>query len=89
MFKTFPEFSKLTLNDKDEYEALIKDYPPVYDMMFIGRMTWWDQLDSAAVSMLNGNLVVSYWLPGDEKHSGLSIAVPIGSTNQYVPFLTI
>ncbi len=78
MFKTFPEFSKLTLNDKDEYDALVKDYPPVGDISFSVLMTWWDVLGKSAVALLNGNLVLSYWLPGDEEQSGLSV---IGTKN--------
>jgi len=73
VFKTFPEFSKLTLADKGAYEALIKDYPPLTDTSFAGLMLWWNLLDSAAISLLNGNIVISYWLPGDEANSGLSL----------------
>lgn len=72
-FKTFPEFSKLTLADRERYEALIKDYPPVAEIAFTNIMQWWDHLGTASVSLLNGNLIVSYWLPGDEKASGLSL----------------
>jgi hypothetical protein len=74
MFKTFPDFSRLTLQDRKEYEALIKDYPPINDISFPALMTWWDQLENGPpIALLNGNLVLSYWLPGDEKHSGLSL----------------
>src|SRR5689334_17126748 len=73
MFKTFPEFSKLTLADKAEYEALIKDYSPVYDVSFPALMSWWNTLGEMSISVLNNNLVVPYWLPGDERRSGLSL----------------
>lgn len=73
MFKTFPEFSKLTLADREEYEAFIKDFPPMGDIVFASAMTWWGSIGDLAVSRLNGNLIVSYWLPGDEDHSGLSL----------------
>jgi len=74
MFKTFPEFSKLTMADKSAYEALIKDYPPVNDISFTALMTWWDNMDHGiSLSNLNGNLVIPYYLPGDEKNSGLSL----------------
>lgn len=72
-FKTFPEFSKLTLKDRGEYEALIKDFPPVYDISFPSLMSWWNTFGSMSVSILNGNLVVPFWMPGDEKRSGLSL----------------
>jgi hypothetical protein len=78
MFKTFPEFSKLTLKDKDEYESFVKDLPPVSDINFASIMVWWDTIGSLMVSLLNDNLVISYWLPGDDKHSGLSL---IGTNN--------
>lgn len=72
-FSTFPEFSKLTLEDKETYEALIKDYPPIYDISFPALMSWWNPLGDISVSEINGNLVIPYWLPGDEKISGLSL----------------
>lgn len=72
-FKTFPEFSALTLRDKHTYEAFIKDFPPSSDTSFATLMSAWNWLDSCAVSILNGNLVISYWLPGMEQHSGLSL----------------
>lgn len=72
-FKTFPEFSRLTLEDKDEYERRIKDYPPMYDISFPGLMAWWNPLGNMAISELNGNLIIPYWLPGDEENAGLSI----------------
>lgn len=78
MFKTFPEFSKLTLDDRAEYEALVKDFPPVSDISFAALMSWWNTMGGMAVSILDGNLVVPYWLPGDDKRSGLSL---IGTNN--------
>ncbi|HVU59517.1 MAG TPA: phosphatidylglycerol lysyltransferase domain-containing protein [Candidatus Saccharimonadales bacterium] len=72
-FKTFPEFSKLTFNDRKRYEALIAEYPPISNISFAGLKLWWDQLSGCAVARLNGNLVISYWFPGDEKRSGLSL----------------
>src|ERR1700729_1753334 len=71
-FKTFPEFSKLTIANKKEYEALISDYPPIYDLSFSSLMTWWNPLNSMCVAQLNDNLVMPYWLPGEGVHSGLS-----------------
>jgi len=85
-FKTFPEFSKLTLADKSVYEALIKDYPPISEISFPTLMLWWNQLDMLAVSLLDGNLVISYWLPGDELRSGLSI---VGTTRIDLAICTI
>ncbi|MBX6334320.1 hypothetical protein IRY61_03210 [Candidatus Saccharibacteria bacterium] len=41
-------------------------------------MIWWNSLGGLKVSQLNGNLVISYWLPGDEELSGLSL---VGTRN--------
>jgi hypothetical protein len=73
MFKTFPEFSKLTLEDKDEYEGYIKGFPPSSDISFAGLMTWRNTYDQMRVAVLNGNLVVPYWIPGHKEYSGLSL----------------
>lgn len=73
VFKTFPEFSKLTLADRTKYEALIKDLPPYSDYAFPTLMNWWNTLDSCAISMLNGNLVISYWIPGMDSTAGISL----------------
>jgi len=73
MFKTFPEFTKLTSKDREEYEAYVKHFPPVSDIAFPSLMLWWDGVGETAVSVLNDNLVISYWIPGDEAHSGLSL----------------
>jgi len=73
MFKTFPNFSKLTLTDREEYEERIRGYPNVGDISFAALMTWWDELGHGVVSTLNENLIVQYWLPGDEAKSGLSL----------------
>lgn len=72
-FNMFPQFSKLVLEDKPAYEALIADYPPVSDFSFAMLMTWWNALNGCAISLLNNNLVIAYWLPGLESYSGLSL----------------
>ena len=73
LFKTFPEFSPLTYADRKVYEALINDYPPRAGTLFQNIMAWWNILNSAAVSSLNGNMVISYWMPGNERLSGLAL----------------
>lgn len=73
VFKTFPEFSKLTLADREKYEELIADYPPYADFSFSHLMTWWSGLSSCRVAQLNGNLIIAYWFPGYEAYSGLSV----------------
>lgn len=78
MFKTFPQFTKLTLADKEEYESYVKDFPPICDVTYASSIIWWGTLGGFAASVLNDNLVLSYWLPGDDEHSGLSL---IGTTD--------
>lgn len=73
MFKTFPQFSRLTLDDREAYEAFIKDFPPIGDISFNQLMLWWETIGSTAIAQLDKNLVVSYWIPGDEEQSGLSL----------------
>lgn len=72
--KPFPEFTRLTYADKAAYESLIRDYPPINDISFTALMTWWDSMgEGILLSNLNGNLVIPYYLPGDEVNSGLSL----------------
>ncbi len=73
MFKTFPEFSKLTLADKEEFESFTKDFPPIGDISFPTVMLWWNALGGLRIARLNDNLVISYWLPGDDVLSGLAL----------------
>ncbi len=77
-FSSFPTFTELTFGHKEAYEALIADFPPIYDISFPGLMAWWNPLNNITISKLNDNLVIPYWLPGDEINSGLSL---IGTKN--------
>lgn len=71
-FKAFPEFTKLTLADRNEYESLIAGYPPIADIAYPTLMTWWNVLEAPMVSLLNDGLVLVYWFPGADDHSGYS-----------------
>lgn len=73
VFKTYPEFTKLTLAHRKKYESIAATFPPIEALAFVSLMTWWNSLDSCAVAELNGNLVISYWLPGMDRFSGLAI----------------
>ncbi|HSX33318.1 MAG TPA: hypothetical protein VLF91_03210 [Candidatus Saccharimonadales bacterium] len=73
MIRTFPEFSKLAYADREAYEALIADYPPLCDLAFVNLQLWWNSFDGLRVSLLNGNLVICYWIPGDDERSGLAL----------------
>lgn len=59
-FKAFPEFSVLTLGDRENYESLIKDYPPIADFSFPFLLGWWGLQGPVAIATLENNLVVSY-----------------------------
>lgn len=72
-FKTFPEFSKVSWVDRKKYDKHISGLPPIGDIQFAEIMTWWNQLESMSIAVLNDNLVISYWMPGDEAHAGLSL----------------
>lgn len=73
MFRTFPYFSPVTIEDKDSYNELIADYPSVSDIAFTTLMIWWNFDDCLRISTLNDNLIISYNLPGDDKNSGLGL----------------
>lgn len=73
IFKTFPEFSKLTLADREGFQSLIVSYPSLSDISFGSLMTFWSWLDNVAVSQLGACLVISYVLAGDEKMTGLCV----------------
>lgn len=73
LFSTFPEFTELTLGCRDKYNAIVKQFPAIAEISFASLMTWWSSLSNCRVAELNGNLVICYWLPGDEKNSGISL----------------
>lgn len=67
---TFPNFGPLTLEDKEDYERLVAEYPPFSDISFSTLHIWWNLEGGLSLSALNGNLVINYYLAGDEKNSG-------------------
>lgn len=78
-FKPFPNFTKLDSNNRAEYQEITSHFPPIANISFETLKLWWDDLDNAEVSILHGNLVVSYWSNGgDEEQSGLCL---IGENN--------
>jgi hypothetical protein len=72
-FPTFPEFKPLTLSDKQYYENFISDFPTTIQYSFHSLFVWWGIVEKCMVSELNGNLVVSFWIPGLDEQSGLGI----------------
>lgn len=73
IFPAFPKFRALTLADRDAWEDLIADYPPIASYSFPNLMTWWSPLEPCKVSTLNGNVIICYWVPGSENMSGLCV----------------
>jgi hypothetical protein len=59
-FASFPEFTTLTYKDREEYERLIKDYPAVADFSFAFLMGWWALRAPVEISLLEGNVILSY-----------------------------
>lgn len=72
-FKTFPEFSNLTLADREVYEDFIENIPPTVQFSFPTLMMWWGSIHQCKVAVLHDNLVFAFWLPGSDRHSGLSV----------------
>jgi len=73
MTPTFPHFVPLTLEDREDYERLVVDYPPFSDISFTTLHIWWNLEGKLEVSLLNNNLVLNYFQSFDEKNSGLSL----------------
>lgn len=72
-FSQFPKFTKLSIDDKDEYEKFIHQFPPCGTLTFGSLMTWWSALEPCKVARHGDNLVISLWYPGYEEYSGLSV----------------
>lgn len=73
MLPTFPVFAKLTLDDKQKYNSLIAEYPPISDISFTSLHIWWNLDGKLSISSLNNNLVINYSLPFDKENSGYSL----------------
>lgn len=73
MLATFPEFTKLTFENREDYERMVRDYPPFSDISFVTLQIWWNLENQLSVAELNGNLVIHYYLPFDPENSGYSL----------------
>lgn len=73
MLPTFPEFKKISLDDKTDYERLVSEYPPFSDIAFPTLHIWWNSDDQLQISSLNGNIVINYYLAFDDDNSGYSL----------------
>lgn len=72
-FKTFPEFTKLTMEHREAYNSIISRYPPCSNITFGSLMTWWSALDTPLVALHGENLIISLWYPGYDDYSGLCV----------------
>lgn len=59
MIPLFPGFKKITLDDKEDIERIIRKYPPYSDYNFVSLWTYNTQ-DKNEISLLNNNLVVRF-----------------------------
>ena len=73
MLSTFPTFKLLTLDDRDAYEQLVLDYPPYSDISFATLRIWWNVEDKLEIAVLNGNIVMHYFIPDDQANTGYSL----------------
>jgi uncharacterized protein len=73
MHPQFPNFRKLTLDDREAYSELIAEYTPFSDISFTTLHVWWNLDDKLFFSVLNGNLVLNYSQPFDKASAGLSV----------------
>jgi hypothetical protein len=73
MIPNFPQFSHLTLDDKQLYEDLVTDYPPFSDISFATLNIWWNLEGKLEICLLNNNLVIKYYQSFDLENSGLSL----------------
>lgn len=73
MVASFPNFSRLSLDDRAEYERLVAAYPPFSDISFATLHIWWNLEGKLEICQLNGNLVISYYQSFDELNSGLCL----------------
>ncbi len=72
MITQFPNFTQIAESDRDEYNQIAQKFPPISDLSFTTFMIWWN-FDPVKVAKLDDNVVISYYLPGDDKNSGLSL----------------
>ena len=77
-FASFPNFTQLELSDRLVYQQLIDEFPPIADISFPSLMTWWSSLATASISLLDKNVVITYYIPGYEEVSGFGL---IGTNN--------
>jgi hypothetical protein len=66
-------FAKLSLEDKEDYNKLIRGFPPFSDISFTNLHIWWNLDGRLSASILNQNLVLNYRLPFDKENSGYGL----------------
>ncbi|HET7827297.1 MAG TPA: phosphatidylglycerol lysyltransferase domain-containing protein [Candidatus Saccharimonadales bacterium] len=73
MSPMFPDFKKLTLDDRQQYLRLVADYTPFSDISFTTLHIWWNLDEKLYFSVLDDNLVLNYSQPFDQAGAGLSL----------------
>ena len=73
MLAPFPDFKPLGLEDKDEYNRLIAEFPGFADISFSNLHIWWNLDGKLAVCQLNNNLIINYSLPFAPEDSGITL----------------
>ncbi len=72
-FKTFPEFTKLTLAHRELYEQFCSRFQPSASLSFGTLLTWWSALEPCRIAMHGNNMVICLWYPGYDEYSGLTV----------------
>lgn len=80
----FPRFRRLSFEQKSVIDGFVERYSPYSEFTF-GNMWCWDLDDSAALSLLNGNLVLRY----REYESGLPYLTFLGENERHKTALTL
>lgn len=73
MLASFPNFTPITLDHKDDYDRMVAEYPPFSDISFATLQIWWNLEGKLELCELNGNIVINYHLPFDDTNSGISL----------------
>jgi hypothetical protein len=73
MLPVFPQFAPLDLDDRERYEDLVGEFPPLSDISFPTLHIWWNLEGQLTFSTINQNLLINYALPFDEENSGWCI----------------
>ncbi len=66
LIPTFDKFRRISIEDYETFQQVLKKYPPYSDFNFSSLYAW-SHSDRAKISLLNGNLVISFIDYGSKK----------------------